>query len=535
MGATNCPETPRQRMISMMYLVYTAMLALNVSADIINAFVTVGDSVEVTNKLMAGKAESTYIAFENAYNGNPGKVGDNWAKAQEVREKTKKMLEYIDNIKYELHVAVDGLEGGVAESKKLLAEKGFSAIVKKDNYDIPTNYFLAGTEDGSAGKAIELRKKIEAYQADMLTYAQSEAYKKMLKSMQIVTEGTWKDAQDQDKNWQMYNFYHTIITADMVLLNKFKSEIQNAEMDLINHLYSQISADDFKFDQVTARVLPKSTYIIQGGQYEADVIVAAYDSKSELTGEVRGQNLVGDSGMLKLKFGANTLGEQKFKGTVYVKKETGSMPYEFEGEYFVAAPSVTVSPTNLNLFYIGIDNPVSISVPGANSKDITATISGAGGTLTPIAGKDGQYMVNVKKQEKCFISVKAKIAGKEMDMGKIEFRTKPIPKPIAKVGKYDSGRVDKQEILAQTGVRVDKGDFEFNVNYRVKDCKIEVIQQGQDRRPPIVLTGGKFTSEVIAQIRQARKGTKIVIEEIRAIGPAGEVGTANSSIVLTIK
>ena len=110
MGATNCPETPRQRMISMMYLVYTAMLALNVSADIINAFVTVGDSVEVTNKLMAGKAESTYIAFENAYNGNPGKVGGNWAKAQEVREKTKKMLEYIDNIKYELHVAVDGLE-----------------------------------------------------------------------------------------------------------------------------------------------------------------------------------------------------------------------------------------------------------------------------------------------------------------------------------------------------------------------------------------------------------------------------------------
>ena len=73
--------------------------------------------------------------------------------------------------------------------------------------------------------AIELRKKIEAYQADMLTYAQSEAYKKMLKSMQIVTEGTWKDAQDQEKNWQMYNFYHTIVTADMVLLNKFKSEI----------------------------------------------------------------------------------------------------------------------------------------------------------------------------------------------------------------------------------------------------------------------------------------------------------------------
>jgi gliding motility-associated protein GldM len=163
--------------------------------------------------------------------------------------------------------------------------------------------------------------------------------------MQIKTDQTWKNKAGQDLNWQMYNFYHMIITADMVLLNKFKSEIQNAEMDLVNHLYQQISADDFKFDQVTARVLPKSTYIIQGGQYEADVIVAAYDSKSELRGEVRGQNMVGDSGMLKLKFGANALGEQKYKGTIFVKKETGEKAYDFEGEYFVAAPSATISPT----------------------------------------------------------------------------------------------------------------------------------------------------------------------------------------------
>ena len=106
MGATNCPETPRQRMISMMYLVYTAMLALNVSAEILQAFVTVGDSMEVTNKLLLGKAESTYIMFENSYKQDPGKVGENWAKAQEVRAKTKEIINYIDNIKYELFVAL---------------------------------------------------------------------------------------------------------------------------------------------------------------------------------------------------------------------------------------------------------------------------------------------------------------------------------------------------------------------------------------------------------------------------------------------
>lgn len=534
MGATNCPETPRQRMISMMYLVYTAMLALNVSAEILNAFVIVGDSVEVTNKLMAGKAESTYIAFENAYNGNPGKVGENWTKAKEIREKTKKMLDYIDNIKYELHVAVDGLPGGVAESKKILEEKGFSGIKKNDNYDIPTNYFLAGTEDGSAGKAIELRKKIEAYQADMLTYAQSDAYKKILKSMQIKTEGTWKDAQKQEKNWQMYNFYHTIITADMVLLNKLKSEIQNAEMDLINHLYSQISADDFKFDQVVARVLPKSTYIIQGGQYEADVIVAAYDSKSELRGEVRGQNIVGDSGMLKLKFGAGALGQQKYKGTIFVKKETGEVPYEFESEYFVAAPSATISPTKMNVFYIGPKNPLSISVPGANSKDIVATISGAGGKLEKV--KDGEYLVTVTQQGTCQINVRAKVGGKEMDMGTMKFRTKTMPKPVAKVGKLTGGRVSKAELTAQSGLRVDLEDFLFDgIKYNVVSYKLQIIKNTGDGTPPLPANGPQFTPEMKAQMDKLRRGDQIVISEIRASGIDGVRPTSNEYLVFTIK
>lgn len=532
MGATNCPETPRQRMISMMYLVYTALLALNVSADILNAFQTVGESVEVTNKIMAGKAESAYTAFENAYNGNPGKVGENWAKAQEVRKKTKVMLDYIDNMKYELIAVSEGLEGGAAEAKKRFEKEGFSMIEKKDNYDGPTNYFLAGTEDGSAGKAIEFRKKIEAYQADILKYIQNEGYKKQFKKYLIKTEGTWKDAAGDSKNWQMYNFYHTILTADIVLLNKFKSEIMNMESDLVNHLYSQISADDFKFDQVTARVLPKSTYIIQGGQYEADVIVAAYDSKSELTGEVRGQNIVGDSGVLKLKFGAGALGQQKYKGTVFVKKETGSVPYEFEGEYFVAAPSATISPTNMNVLYIAIDNPLSISVPGANSKDIVATASGAGATLKKV--KDGEYTVKVTKQETCQINVRAKIAGKEMDMGTMKFRVKQIPKPIAMVGKQQGGRITKEALYGAGKLRVEKGDFDFPVSYKIVSYTVQVYSGG-DAPTPTKVTGEAFPADIIAQLKKARRGTKVYFEDITAVGPAGQVQVANKDMTFTIK
>lgn len=531
MGATNCPETPRQRMISMMYLVYTAMLALNVSAEILQAFVTVGDSMEVTNKLLLGKAESTYIMFENSYKQDPGKVGENWAKAQEVRAKTKEIINYIDNIKYELFVAVEGTPGGVKEAKKLLDAKGFDAVVKKDEYSTPTNYFLEGSEDGSKGKAIELRKKIETYQKDMLTYA-SGSFKNTLKNMQIKTEGSFKNAAGQTLNWQMYNFFHTITLADMVLLNKFKSEIQNAELDLVNHLYSAVSADDFKFNTVIAKVIPKSTYIIQGGQYEAEVFVAAYDSRSELTGEVRGQQYVGDSGMLKLKFGAGAIGPQKYNGTLYVKKESGAVPYDFQGEYFVAAPSATISPTKMNVLYIGVENPISVSVPGANSKDVNVSATGAGISLRKI--KDGEYVATVKSQGKASINVTANMGGKNMNMGTMDFRCKVIPKPTAMVGTYTGGRIPKESLLTQGGLRVSMEGFDFPVTYTVTSFTM-AFNTGGDAQAPIQATGSQFTAEMKAKLAKLRRGNKVYIENIRAKGPDGEKAVGNPQMIFTIQ
>ena len=518
-------------MISMMYLVYTAMLALNVSAEILNAFVTVGDSMEVTNTLLAKKAESTYIMFENSYKQDPGKVGDNWAKAQEVRKKTKEIVDYIDNIKYELFVVVEGTPGGVAEAKKLLAEKGFDAVVKKDEYSSPTNYFLAGSEDGSKGKAIELRKKIEAYQADMLTYA-TGSFKETLKKMQIKTEGTWQNAGKQEQNWQMYNFFHTIALADMVLLNKFKSEIQNAEVDLVNHLYSAVSADDFKFNTVVAKVIPKATYIVQGGQYEADVFVAAYDSRSALTGEVRGQQYTGDSGMLKLKFAAGAIGPQKYSGTLFVKKETGAVPYDFEGEYFVAAPSATISPTKMNVLYIGVENPISVSVPGVNSKDVNVTATGAGITIKKV--KDGDFIATVKSQGKASVSVSAMMNGKTMNMGTMDFRCKAIPKPTAMVGTYSGGRIPKESLLTQGGLRVSMEGFDFPVTYTVTSFTM-AFNTGGDAQAPIQATGSQFTAEMKAKIGKLRRGNKVYIENIRAKGPDGEKAVSNPQMIFTIQ
>lgn len=534
MGATNCPETPRQRMISMMYLVYTAMLALNVSAEILQAFTTVGDSMEVTNKLLLSKTESAYQMFENAYKNNPGKVGPNWEKAQIIRKETKEMLNYLDNIKYDLIIFTEGTKGGRETVKKMLDKDGFNAIVKKDNYNEPTRFFVGNSEDGSVGKAIEIRKKIEAYQSKMLGLC-DDRFKPQLQKIQVDTKSMHKNMAGQSLNWQMYNFYHTVIVADMVILNKIKSEIENSEYDLVNSLYSDVSANDFKFDQVVAKVVPVSgTYIMQGGTYEARVFVAAVDTKSQLRGTVSGGGrLEADSGMLKLKFGAGALGPQKYKGTVYVKKETGEMPYDFEGEYFVAAPSATISATKMNVLYIAVDNPISVAAPGVSLDDVSATISGSpGATIKKV--KAGQYIVNVRTQGKAVITAIAKVGNEQKVVGKQEYRIKVIPRPTVKVGNSDGGRTAKEALVAQGGFRVAMEGFDFPVTYNVVSYQIS-FNTGGDAEAPIQVSGSRFNDAIRSKMSRLRRGNRVYIDNIRVKGPDGEKAPANPSMNFTIQ
>ena len=523
MAATNCPETPRQKMITMMYLVYTAMLALNVSAEILQAFVTVGDSLEVTNKLLLSKTASSYQMFENAYNNDPGKVGPNWQKAQIVRKETKEILAYLDDVKYDLVAFTDG--GIKAEAKKKIEAQGFNAIDKKDNYNEPTRYFTANTEDGSKGKAAEMRKKIEAYQEKMMQLCEPR-FRDQLKRIQVDTKSNHPNAEGKQLNWQMYNFYHTVLAADMVVLNKLKSEIENCEYDMV-------SADDFKFDKVVAKVIPKETYIMQGGTYEADVIVAAYDSRSQLRGTVTGATLSAtDSGTLHIKMGAGALGPKRYKGTVFVKKEAGEMPYDFEGEYFVAAPSATISATKMNVMYIAVDNPIAVGAPGVKSEDLIVTMTGPGASIRKVG--TGEYIANVKTQGKVTVNVSAKVGGQMRNLGSQEYRVKVIPKPTVKLGNKQGGRISREELIAQGGFRVSMEGFDFPVTYSVVEYDMS-FTTGGDAQAPLQGKGGRFSSEMTSKIQKLRRGNKVFIDNIRVKGPDGVKAASNPSMVFTIQ
>ena len=343
----------------------------------------------------------------------------------------------------------------------------YHEVKQKDNYDMPTNYFIGNSQDGSKGKARELKNKINDYKAELFKIIGKDTAAVRLG---LNTKGSYNKIEGR-VNWEMGNFYHTILAGTVTILNKLIVDVRNAESDVITHLYKSITAEDFKFDQVGAKVIAKSNYVLQGDSYDADVIVAAYDTKQNPeifiqmgTDSVRNFDpdkmvrVEGARGLGKLKIAANTLGPQKYAGVIriIITYQERRRSYYFNSEYIVAKPSVTVSADKMNVFYIGVDNPVSISVPGVAEENLKPTITA--GTLTPKGG--GKYIVRVNQGTKATkVNVSAEVNGQTKPMGSAEFRVKTVPDPVAYIANKKSGSISKAGITCRRSYYSKDGKF----------------------------------------------------------------------------
>ncbi len=533
MGATNCPETPRQKMIGMMYLVYTALLALNVSAEILDGFVTVGDAMNQSNENIAVKLDDSYSRFQAAYVNNPEKVQEQWNKAQNVQKLSNELKLFIDStqcdflakmqkkvsfINHETNkpreiVIVDASGKTIYDSARVaLDEGGLGIIDAKDNVDIGTNFFY-GTNEVPDGAGVTLKNRIIDYKKKLKQILGRDSSN--LKIGLDVESEYYKEHDGKSVSWEFFNFNHTIAISDMVVLSRLKAEIMNAEFDAVNNLYAQISADDFKFDHVQALVIPKSTYVMQGNRFEADIFVGAYDSKAKLSVEIGGQKLEGDS-VVHYAVGAGGVGPKKYSGNIYVKKDN-SVPkaYSFSGEYFVAQPAAVVSLTNMNVVYSGIDNPVRVSVPGANTRDVVPSIKDGSATITrDPEGKEGDYIIRTtQKAGKIHVQISAKMDGKMQAMGVEEYRVRTIPDPVIKISKYKNGEsIPLAELRAQSGIKAAMENFEFKmIAPKVISYSFNYSNSGKSE---IMVKGSNLSPEVKSALAKVKAGNKIYFDDI---------------------
>ncbi|MES2395938.1 MAG: gliding motility protein GldM [Bacteroidota bacterium] len=523
-------ESPRQKMIGMMYLVLTALLAMNISKDVLLAFITVEHGLNNTNENFDQKNDVLYAKFDKAMAENKTKTKP-WAdKAFKVREEADKLCKFIDEAKSELYIlAQPELTKAMADTFQL--HRGQA----NDNYDIPTNYLIGPEIATPTGKGVEIKKKIHEFRTmvmDLVPEKEKAGFK-----MGLHTEDVFDHHAEKNVPWEVSNFDHTTMAACMCLLAGIKNEVKNAESDIVTLLLRAIDAGDFKFDIVTAKVVAPTSYIVLGEEYTADIFVAAYSSTKNPdisvgnvdTTSKEYPKMIGvgtpvpvTAGLGKYTIKPTSEGMQTWGGIIDVKAPDGSTKsYPFSSSYMVARPSFAVSPTKMNVFYIGVANPVSISAAGVAPTNVVANLAGDG----RIDSKgQGNYEVFVKSGTKCTINVSAKDprtnSTKSMGQG-LEFRIKKVPSPNAKfAGVIGDGAITKGELQSAGGIFADLSDFVFDLKFPVTAWTISMNVNGlfmdESGKGPGLTQGMK------ALLAKAKKGSKILIENVHVQAPDGD-------------
>ncbi len=512
-------ETPRQKMIGMMYLVLTALLALNVSASVLNAFVLVDESLRKSYEGIEQKNKAVYAKFDAAMVDPSLKIKTApWKKeADMVKGLTDSLFNYMDSLKNLLAYTSEG-----AESEYLKSGGNPHHLQNKSDNNVGGQIMILEK------RAFVLRRAINTYDSTLVNIIIRTAPKHDTARYSSIMHGIHNSLKTDSiighegvVAWEYGYFDQLPLSAVLTMLSKLQTDIRNAESDILNYLYSQIDAGSWKFNKIEAIVNAKSNYILVGGKYEAQVFIAASDSTTtpdiQLSGGTRLP--IKDGKGIYTATGSKT-GFMKWGGVIKMESPTGEkLQYPFNAEYQVAKSELIVSPTKMNVFYIGVNNPVDVSVAGVPADKVIASIS-SGNSIKKRKGSS--YIVRVRRPGKIYVSASAKFDdGTTKNMGKKLFRVKRVPDPVAKVANKKGGLIQKNILLAQQGVKADLENFDFDLKFRVVGFSVSATIRGYEEEEKA--RGPRFTTRQRELMKKIGSGRKIYIENIKAKGPDGSI------------
>ena len=497
------PKEPRQQMINIMYLVLTAMLALNVSAEILNAFRLLKRGIDSSNMSINEKINNTMASFQ-------AKVakenrGQNYLEAANNARK----------LSAEFNAYIDSLDSQLLNASGIDEETG--DLSKPDDQDTPSRLFVEQERLGYdlEIKINELRDKFGALFTD------PKERDAIVSSLPLRLDSI--PASSDKQEWARYTFYNMPAQAVRTLLSKYKNDAISSEAAVVDKLHDKVGEKTILYDKFQAAVIPNSTYLIEGETFEAQIYLAASSSMAKPQITVGGRGLATDAnGMAKFSMPASGAGEKTITGTVSTTDSYGNRKsYPFTQKFTVATRPdhvPVVSADKMNVFYIGVENPVSASITGIRSDKTNVSISGGGGTAKLAGG--GKYIVNVTTPGKATVNLSGTDKDGKTASGSKEFRVKYIPDPIPKMAGKNGGVLGTGEIKAQQGIIADLVDFEFDARFQVLGFEMTLAQRNADLLTA-VNQGASFGSQAQNLINQAKVGSIYYFDNIRAKGPDG--------------
>ncbi len=503
----------RQKMINMMYLVLTALLALNVSKEILKAFHLMEVSFNKANDNVEKKNKGLIATLQDQAKTRPDEVKPYLDRALDVQKTSTEFVKYIEELKAALIARTDG-----RKEPKAGELAGQTELSEADNIELHANYLFKNPDDA---KAKELTKKVNDTREKLLSFLKTsgavvvkDADLKKIKS--VINLKTDYDKTNYPGWAEMY-FEHSPLAGVITMLTKIQNDCRNAEADIVELLAKSVDADKTTFDRLEAKVIANSTAVMVGSEYKAEVLLVASNSTSDNPVIVGGRPLPMENGAGIYTARPSNQGNFTWGGVIQVKGPNGIKPYEFKAEYQAFQGGATISADAMNVLYIGLDNPISISVAGYSPNDIIASMSG--GSLTR-SGKG--YIAKVTTAGKATISVSVKVKdGSTRPMGSNEYRVKSVPKPESMFGTLESGSAPAAALLAQNTIRAVLPNFVFEgVNFTVtKYAALYVPKRGNAEA--VSGAGAAITQQLKMFITKAKRGDKVLVDEIEAIGPGG--------------
>ncbi len=513
--------SPRQKMINLMYVVLMAMLALNVSSDVLKGFTLVDESLNRSTSNSSMQNTAIYSELEAAMKLNPEKTREWYNKAQLVRNISDSIYSFAEELKWKIVRDADGRDADIDNIKS------------KDNLEAATHVMLApGTGQGKA-----LRNAINKYREDILAMV-TDTMQKQIIGNNLSTEVP-KKATTLGKNWEEYIFENTPVAAAVTLLTKLQADVRYAEGEMLHQLLANIDVKDVRVNQIQAYVIPNAQTVVRGGKFSAQIIMAAVDTTQRP--DIYVGNTLLKSGDGRYETVCSSTGDFTLRGYLLMRNGNGeTIRREFAQPYTVVEPSATVSATLMNMLYAGYQNPISVSVPGVPISRISASMTG--GTLAKKG--DGSYIaVPANVGNDVTITVTAENEGRMQEMGKFTFHVRKLPDPTAYIefaddkgvkNRYKGGTpITKAALLSAGGIGAAIDDGLLDIAFRVVGFET-VFFDNMGNAVPEVSKSADFTPRQRELFRKLTRGKRFYISRVHAIGPDGIERTLPASMEVIV-
>ncbi|MBP7856290.1 MAG: gliding motility protein GldM [Prevotella sp.] len=512
------PVSPRQKMINLMYIVLLAMLALNISTEVLNGFSVVEESLNRTTANASAENNALYGDFRNQFESNPAKVKAWFEKATAV----KRMSDSLYNLAQELKVAIvkeaDGKDGDVRH------------IDNVDNIDAAGEVMLAPI----TGRGKILYDAINDYRTRILNFV-TDPHQRQIISSNLST-AVPKKSNTLGKNWQEYMFENMPVAAAVTLLSKLQNDVRYAEGEVLHTLVSNIDLKDIRVNKLSAFVVPEKTALYPGERFNANIIMAAIDTTKQPEIYVNGMRVNSPDG--HYSFTAGGVGEHQFSGYILMHNANGDVVRRNFLQKYSVIPvpgGATVAADLMNVLYAGYRNPISVSVEGLPQNAVSVSMTG--GSLTAAGG--GRYVaVPSAVGSDVTFHISARDGGKVRSYPPFTFKVRKLPDPTPYIAigtdRYKGGNLTKAGLMGASHLSAAIDDGILDIQFKVVSFST-VFYDNMGNAVQIASAGDTFTERMKEQFRRLGRNRRFYITEVRAIGPDGITRTLPGAMEVKVK